>query len=194
MPKNSIGSWAFLKEVFRSSELPKDQVSEIVFWGRSNVGKSTLINKLTKTNLAKTSKTPGRTKSLIFYEFKKYLRIVDFPGYGYSKIREKEKIKLDKLIEFYFLKRNNIKRILLLIDSRHGFKEIDGMIIEKLILLHKNKINIILTKTDKLRGNEDLEQKIPIIFRKNFKQQKNLFTTSFKDINGLILLQKVLLN
>ena len=194
MPKSSIGSWLFLKEVFSSSELPKDQVSEIVFWGRSNVGKSTLINKLTKTNLAKTSKMPGRTKSLTFYEFKKCFRIVDFPGYGYSKIHEKDKIKLDKLIEFYFLRRNNIKRILLLIDSRHGFKKIDRMILEKLILLHKNKINIILTKTDKIRENQDLNQKIPKIFKNNFVQQKNLFTTSFRDINGLVLLQKVLFN
>ena len=194
MPKKSIGSWLFLKEVFSSSELPKDEIAEIIFWGRSNVGKSTLINKLTKTNLAKTSKTPGRTKSLTFYGLGNFMRIVDFPGYGYSKISENAKIKLDNLIEFYFLNRNNIKHILLLIDSRHGLKEIDCMILKKLIILHRDKINIILTKTDKLKNLDDISLRIPKSFKLSFEKQKNLFTTSFKDINGLILLQKVLFN
>ena len=86
MNKGNSESWKFLKEVYDSKNLPFDSVDEFVFWGRSNVGKSSLINSLTNTNLAKVSRTPGRTKSLIFYELEGKIRLVDFPGYGFSKI------------------------------------------------------------------------------------------------------------
>ena len=86
--------WFFLKEAHSLSCLPNDDIPEYVFWGRSNVGKSSLINLLTKKNLAKTSKTPGRTKSLVFFQFKKTLRIVDFPGYGFSHISKKKNNKI----------------------------------------------------------------------------------------------------
>ena len=71
----------FLKEVFETRSLPEESLPEFVFWGRSNVGKSSLINSITKSKIAKTSKTPGRTRSLVFFEFEKKIRIVDFPGY-----------------------------------------------------------------------------------------------------------------
>ena len=86
--------WFFLKEAHSLSGLPNDDIPEYIFWGRSNVGKSSLINLLTKKNLAKTSKTPGRTKSLVFFQYKKIFRIVDFPGYGFSHIPKKKVIKL----------------------------------------------------------------------------------------------------
>ena len=71
MYKSSSESWTFLKEVYHSKDLPPESLSEFVFWGRSNVGKSSLINSLTNTNLAKISRSPGRTRSLIFYELEK---------------------------------------------------------------------------------------------------------------------------
>ena len=89
--------WFFLKEAHSLSGLPNDDIPEYIFWGRSNVGKSSLINLLTKKNLAKTSKTPGRTKSLVFFQYKKIFRIVDFPGYGFSHIPKKKVIKLEVL-------------------------------------------------------------------------------------------------
>ena len=143
--------WFFLKEAHSLSGLPNDNIPEYIFWGRSNVGKSSLINLLTKKNLAKTSKTPGRTKSLVFFQFKKQFRIVDFPGYGFSYIPEKKVIKLDNLIEGYLKKRENIKKIFLLFDSRHLIKPIDRIIFESLLEIQNNEINFIFTKTDKIR-------------------------------------------
>ena len=93
--------WKFLNEVHDFTKLPQDSIPEIVFWGRSNVGKSSLINSLTKSKIAKISKTPGRTRSLILFQLEDKLRFVDFPGYGYSKIPKKNEYKLDKLIDEY---------------------------------------------------------------------------------------------
>ena len=93
----------FLKEVYESKNLPEENLPEFVFWGRPNVGKSSLINSIT-SKIAKTSKTPGRTRSLVFFEYRKKIRIVDFPGYGYSKIPKANEFKIDKLIEIYLQK------------------------------------------------------------------------------------------
>ena len=194
MIKGGSESWKFLKEVYDSKNLPFDSIAEFVFWGRSNVGKSSLINSLTNTNLAKISRTPGRTKSLIFYEFEKKIRFVDFPGYGFSKIPKKERNDLDLLINFYFEKRENIKKIFLLIDSRHGFKSIDKDIFQNLEKIFSNKICLILTKIDKKKKNENLNELIPDNIRSNFQIKKNLFTTSIKEVNGIILLKKFLFN
>ena len=102
--------WFFLKESHSLSDLPNDDIPEYIFWGRSNVGKSSLINLLTKKNLAKTSKMPGRTKSLVFFQYKKIFRIVDFPGYGFSHIPKKKVIKLDNFIENYLTKEKILKK------------------------------------------------------------------------------------
>ena len=134
--------WFFLREAHSLSGLPMDDIPEYIFWGRSNVGKSSLINLLTKKNLAKTSKTPGRTKSLVFFQFKKLFRIVDFPGYGFSKISTNQILKLDLLLDQYFQKRENLKKIFLLIDSRHLLKPIDFSIINKLIMNESIYISI----------------------------------------------------
>ena len=181
--------WFFLKEAHSLSGLPNDNIPEYIFWGRSNVGKSSLINLLTKKNLAKTSKTPGRTKSLVFFQFKKQFRIVDFPGYGFSYISEKKVIKLDNLIEGYLKNRENIKKIFLLFDSRHLIKPIDRIILESLLEIQNNEINFIFTKTDKIRplDQKKLSENIESI-SKEFN--KNIFHTSIKESNGIVLLKK----
>ena len=86
--------WKFLKEVHSFGDLPDDLIPEFIFWGRSNVGKSTLINLLTKSQIAKTSRLPGRTRSFVLFQYKKTFRIIDLPGYGFSKIPKKQKLKL----------------------------------------------------------------------------------------------------
>ena len=106
MPEN----WKFLTEAHKITDLPKDEIPEMVFWGRSNVGKSSLVNSITNLKIAKTSKTPGRTRSLVFFELKGKFRIVDFPGYGFSKISKGDELKLNKLVDSYIKERKNISK------------------------------------------------------------------------------------
>ena len=184
--------WKFIKEVHSFKELPLDQIPEFIFWGRSNVGKSSLINSLTKKKIAKTSRTPGRTKSLVFFQYKNILRVVDFPGYGFSKISKNQIFKLDLLLDQYFQKRRNLKKIFLLIDSRHLLKPIDLSIIKLLEKSSEKEIIFVFTKKDKIKGfklkkknNESLN-----LIKKEFN--KNIFNTSIKESNGIILLKKFL--
>ena len=186
--------WKFIKEVHSFKELPLDQIPEFIFWGRSNVGKSSLINSLTKKKIAKTSRTPGRTKSLVFFQYKNILRVVDFPGYGFSKISANQIFKLDLLLDQYFQKRKNLKKIFLLIDSRHLLKPIDLSIIKLLEKSSKKEIIFVFTKKDKIKSfklkkknNESLN-----LIKKEFN--KNIFNTSIKESNGIILLKKFLFN
>ncbi len=183
-------AWKFLAEYHQFENLPQEDIPEIVFWGRSNVGKSSLINSVTKSKIAKISKTPGRTRSLVYFELEKQIRFVDFPGYGYSKIPKMNEYKLDTLIELYLSKRRNIMLLFLLIDSKHGFKEIDKIILNQLDQVLKNKIFIIFTKTDRLKNQKDKNLLIEYnqISEKQFN--KKFFNTSIKDINTIILLKK----
>ena len=183
--------WFFLREAYSLSGLPMDDIPEYIFWGRSNVGKSSLINLLTKKNLAKTSKTPGRTKSLVFFQFKKLFRIVDFPGYGFSYIPKKKIIKLDDLIEGYLSKRANIKKIFLLFDARHLIKPIDKIIIDSLLEIQRKEVNFIFTKIDKIKSfdKKKFSEKMESISR---EFNKKIFHTSIKESNGIVLLRKFL--
>ena len=167
---------------------------EVIFWGRSNVGKSSLINSITKSKIAKTSKTPGRTRSLIFFQLENKLRLVDFPGYGFSKIPKNNEYKLDILIDEYLKKRKNIFKLFLLIDSKHGFKETDNLIINQLDRYLNERVCLVFTKTDRLKNLDEkslLENHNKIA---NDKFNKNFFNTSIKEINTIILLKKFLMD
>ena len=187
-----IDDWKFVKEVHKFDQLPDDSIPEFVFWGRSNVGKSSLINFIVKKNIAKTSRTPGRTKSLVIFQFKKDFRIIDMPGYGFSKISKTDEVKLDKLLETYFKKRENIKNIFILIDSRHLLKEIDSQIINQLNLITEKKIILIFTKFDKIKSKAEKEKKYIDIEKLKKKLHKNVFNTSIKESSGIVLLKKFL--
>ncbi|MCI5545087.1 MAG: ribosome biogenesis GTP-binding protein YihA/YsxC [Azospirillum sp.] len=146
---------SFMLGVAGLNQLPPDNIlGEIAFAGRSNVGKSSLINALTgRKTLAKTSNTPGRTQQLNYFNLANKLYIVDMPGYGFAQAPDAMVKKWQKMIFAYLQGRVNLKRVFLLIDSRHGIKKVDKEIME---MLDKAAVNyqIILTKSDKISAVE----------------------------------------
>tara|TARA_Y100000590_G_scaffold470703_1_gene668013 strand:- start:438 stop:1055 length:618 start_codon:yes stop_codon:yes gene_type:complete len=143
----------FLGSYLDFKNLPNLKIPEICFIGRSNVGKSSLINKIAKTKkLAKTSKTPGRTQAINLFSINEKIIIADLPGYGFAKLSKNLVNKLHKLINTYLLKRKNLNRIFLLIDTKVGIKDLD---LETLSMLSgsETKIVFIMTKVDKCSKN-----------------------------------------
>ncbi|WP_242417405.1 ribosome biogenesis GTP-binding protein YihA/YsxC [Sphingomonas panni] len=150
------GPIQFLKSAPSLDYLPNPDVPEIAFAGRSNVGKSSLLNALTgRTSLARTSVTPGRTQELNFFDIGTplRLRLVDMPGYGFAKAPKDMVRKWRYLVNDYLRGRQVLKRTLVLIDSRHGIKDVDREVFE---MLDKaaTSYRIVLTKTDKIKATE----------------------------------------
>ena len=130
--------------------LPPPNFPEIAFAGRSNVGKSSLINALTRHNaLARTSRTPGRTQQINFFELRNSLMLVDLPGYGYARASKKKISTWTDLIHAYILGRPNLRRLCLLIDSRHGIKNSDIILMTELDTAAV-VYQFVLTKIDKI--------------------------------------------
>lgn len=140
--------------VVKLDTLPPPDVPEIAFAGRSNVGKSSLINALTgRKNLARASNAPGRTRELNFFDLGGRLRVVDLPGYGFAKAPKEVVDRWTALTKNYLRGRVNLKRVILLIDSRHGIKATDEGIMKALdeaAVVYQ----VTLTKTDKLKKGE----------------------------------------
>jgi len=144
----------FVLSVANLRQLPADDKEEIAFAGRSNVGKSSLINALFgQKKLAKTSSTPGRTQQLNYFNLADKIYIVDLPGYGFAKAPKDIVKNWQKLINTYLVGRANLRRVFLLIDSRHGVKKIDEEIMD---MLDKAAVTyqIVLTKIDKISAKE----------------------------------------
>jgi GTP-binding protein len=134
--------------------LPPMRGLEIAFAGRSNVGKSSLINALTgRKALARTSHTPGRTQELIFFDVNGHFTLVDMPGYGYAAVEKAKVESWTKLIHDYLRGRSNLARVFVLIDARHGFKPVDDAVLET---LDKAAVSyqVVLTKADELKKSE----------------------------------------
>ncbi len=147
----------FVLSVANLKQLPADNLEEIAFAGRSNVGKSSLINALFgQRKLAKTSSTPGRTQQLNYFNLDNKVYVVDLPGYGFAKAPKEIVQNWQKLINTYLVGRANLRRVFLLIDSRHGIKKIDEEIMD---MLDKAAVTyqIVLTKIDKI-SNKELEK------------------------------------
>ena len=144
----------FLKSSPNSSECPKSNLKEFAFIGRSNVGKSSLINMLfDNKNLAKISKKPGKTKLINHFIINDKILLADLPGYGYAKLSKFESKKINILIHDYIENRNNLFKIFLLIDIRHEPIKTDLKFIEYLSNIRRG-FHIIFTKSDKIKKSE----------------------------------------
>ena len=183
------GPISFLKSAPKLEFLPEPTVPEIAFAGRSNVGKSSLINALVnRNNLARASNTPGRTQELNFFDVgdPAMFRIVDMPGYGYAKAPIKTVQQWRYLINDYLRGRVVLKRVFVLIDSRHGIKEVDHDIMS---MLDSAAISyrIVLTKTDKIKASDlgAVEADTMTKLRKHVAAYPDLSVTSAEKRGGI---------
>jgi GTP-binding protein len=163
---NELGAKIFRQEVrfiagaAKPSQLPKMFLPQVAFVGKSNVGKSSLINTICRRkNLARVSHTPGRTRQINFFLIAEKLVIADLPGYGFAKVPVEEKQNWEKLILHYLQNSPTLKLVNLLIDARRGIKENDFKVIQ---LLHSydKQIQLVFTKADKVKFKEGFEVEI----------------------------------
>lgn len=154
MIKNPYANANFLKSAARVEHLPPDEGYEVAFAGRSNAGKSSALNCLTGIKqLARTSKTPGRTQLINLFEIDSQRRLVDLPGYGYAKVALEVKQDWQKHLAHYLEVRGCLRGLVLLMDCRHPLKELDQMMVDW-ALNRELPVHILLTKSDKLSRSE----------------------------------------
>ena len=167
--------------------LPPTTLPEIAFAGRSNVGKSSLVNALTgRSTLAKASNMPGRTRQLNFFNLADALMLVDLPGYGYAKAPKSEVRDWTNLVKDYLTGRPNLRRVLLLIDSRHGIKEVD-LGIMKVLNVAAVSYQIVLTKTDKIKpaALEKMLETALLAIKKHPAAHPEIIATSSEKKDGI---------
>ena len=191
------GECNFIAAALNENAIPPEDSNEIAFAGRSNVGKSSLVNALTnRKTLARTSQTPGRTRQLIFFDLtyqSRKLRLVDLPGYGYAKAPKKDIHSWTSLTVKYLKGRPSLRTVCLLVDSRRGIGDHDNTIMKELDMAAVSWV-LVLTKVDKL-NNEELkkvkEESHKIISKHPASYPEIMITSSLKN-NGLSSLRTYL--
>jgi GTP-binding protein len=144
----------FIASAPRLEHAPADRGAEVAFVGRSNAGKSSAINAITRrAKLARVSKTPGRTQQLVFFEIEPNCRLVDLPGYGYADVPDALRAGWRELIESYITRRASLRGLVLLADSRRGLTDLDLQLLEWCRHV-KVPVHVLLTKSDKLTHSE----------------------------------------
>ncbi|MCW1984580.1 GTP-binding protein [Novosphingobium capsulatum] len=192
------GRVEFLKSAPELKFLPEPDFPEIAFCGRSNVGKSSLLNALTgRKSLARTSVTPGRTQELNYFEVgtPTLFRLVDMPGYGFAKAPPKVVEQWRRLVRDYLRGRVVLKRTLLLVDSRHGIKTVDT---EMMQMLDEAAVGyrVVLTKADKIKASElaDVVAETQTIARKHIAAHPEVSVTSSEKGLGIAALRGAVLD
>jgi GTP-binding protein len=191
------GPIEFLKSAPELKFLPDPEAPEVAFAGRSNVGKSSLLNALTNRNgLARTSNTPGRTQELNFFDVGEplQLRLVDMPGYGFAEAPKDLVRRWRHLMNDYLRGRSVLKRALVLVDSRHGLKEVDR---EMMRMLDDSAVNyhLVLTKGDKVKASAlgPLYESVAAEAAKHPAAHPHIFTTSSETGSGIAELRTAIL-
>lgn len=167
----------------RESQYPTDKKAEFLLVGRSNVGKSSFINTIiNRKNMAHTSATPGKTQTLNFYLVNNDFYLVDVPGYGYATTSKDTQKKFGLMIEEYLKTRDNLKRVFLLVDSRHKIME-DDLLMFNFIKYYNLDVTIVATKCDKLKQSEKakLDSKFSSAFELGEKDNIVYFSSVTKE-------------
>jgi GTP-binding protein len=191
------GPIAFLRSAPALAFLPDATVPEVAFAGRSNVGKSSLLNALTnRSALARTSNTPGRTQELNFFDVgaPALFRLVDMPGYGFAKAPKDVARKWRFLVNDYLRGRTALKRTLLLVDSRHGIKDVDREVM-KMLDDAAVSYHLVLTKADKVKASDlaAVQAGTAIEARAHPAAHPELVTTSSETRSGIAQLRRAVL-
>ncbi len=174
----------FIKSAVKPKDYPPPTKPEVAVVGRSNVGKSSLINAIFKRSIAKVSANPGKTKLVNFFSLNDKIYFVDLPGYGYAAVSKKEREKWKEMIENYFYNRENLKLVLLLVDSRYKPTNLDVLMKEWLESLEIPYV-IVATKVDKLNQSEKARLKKQIRETLELSDKVPIFLTSAKEGSGI---------
>ena len=176
----------FVLSAVQKAQYPNIAFPEIAFIGRSNVGKSSMINALFTKKIALTSNTPGKTLQINFFNHSDKLMVVDLPGYGYAKVSKKEAGEISQLVSNYLSSRLSLKKLFVLIDNTLGPKDIDLEILEYMESI-KDRIVIVFTKKDKkVKETSEKTEKL----KNNYEN----FTISSKNNDGIFDVQKIIYN
>lgn len=175
----------FIISAVKRSQYPADGRNEIAFVGRSNVGKSSIINAITnRKKLAKVSSTPGKTRLVNFFLINNDFYLVDLPGYGYAKVSKSEKESWGRTIDMYLTGRDELKRIVLLVDSRHKPTEDDKLMYNWAKHFGYNVV-VVATKKDKLKNSEIKKNEKLIKETLNLQPEDKFYMFSSVDKKGI---------
>ncbi|BBE31636.1 putative GTP-binding protein EngB [Tepiditoga spiralis] len=184
-----VKSAELVKMVHNIDHLPEPMNGEIAFAGRSNVGKSSLLNRLMTKKEARVSSKPGKTRSINYYLINKKYYYVDLPGYGFASVSKTEKEKWENLMEGYFTGREELQMVFVLIDHRHPPQKMDHMMVSWLKDL-RVPFTIVLTKMDKLKKNERMKMFNTIKSELSYYGNYTYFQTSSEKGEGINELNK----
>lgn len=180
----SIKSVEFIKSAVKPEDYPPPDKPEVAVVGRSNVGKSSLINAIFKRSVAKVSSTPGKTRLINFFTLNNDIYFVDLPGYGFASVSQKERLSWQKMIENYLLNRENLKLIIMLVDTRYPPTNLDVLMKQWLDTFEKPYF-VVGTKIDKLNQSEKAKAKKVIKETLDLDDNTPIFLVSAKEGTGI---------